>query len=169
MSGRAIEITPTARNAATGINKTTATRICTGDLRRSKVENRSTTPQLVDDLALAGEAAFFLLGEDRLAVDADDEDAAAAADELTVDAELLLQRGRQTGGPGKVVSNAAVVDANVHRVLTRMAVTLSRPPRSLAVSIRTRQAFSRSFALSLTARRISSSGTMPVRPSEQRR
>src|SRR3954453_5589894 len=66
----------------------------TGDLRKSKTENRSTTPQLVDDLALAGEAAFFLLREDRLAVDADDEDAAAAADELTVDAELLHQRGR---------------------------------------------------------------------------
>ena len=50
----------------------------------------------------------------------------------------LLDLSRQTGGSGEVVSNAAVVDSNVHGALlvfTRIAVTLSRPPRSLAVSI----------------------------------
>ena len=71
-------------------------------------------------------------------VDGHDEDAAAAADELTVDSELFLDFSRQTGGSREVVSNAAVVDPNVHdfqTALTRMAVTLSRPPRSFASSI----------------------------------
>jgi hypothetical protein len=54
-----------------------------------------------------------------------------------------------------------------HIVFTKIAVTLSSPPRSLARSISLWQAFSRS-SFSLTARRISSSGTMPVRPSLQR-
>ena len=66
--------------------------------------------ELVDDLALAREAPFLLLGEERLVVGGDDEDAAGAADELGVDAELFLDLGRQTGGPREVVSNAAVVD-----------------------------------------------------------
>jgi hypothetical protein len=55
-----------------------------------------------------------VLGEDLLTVDADVEDAAAAADELTVDTEFTLDLSRQTGGSGEVVSNAAVVDSDVH-------------------------------------------------------
>jgi len=92
--------------------------------------------QRVEDLALRREAPFILLGEDLLVVHGHDEDAAAAANELTVDTELFLDFSRQTGGSRKVVSNAAVVDPNVHdTALTRMAVTLSRPPRSFASSI----------------------------------
>src|SRR5437016_5168887 len=72
---------------------------------------RAQLPDLVEDLFLGGEASLVVLGEDLLPVDADDEDAAAAAHDLTVQAELFLQRGRQTGGSRKVVSNAAIVDA----------------------------------------------------------
>jgi hypothetical protein len=70
--------------------------------------------QLVDDLALCRKSPLILFGEELLIVGADDEDAAGAAHELGLDAELLPDLGRQTGGPGKVVSNAAVVDSNVH-------------------------------------------------------
>src|SRR5260370_42078288 len=97
------------------------------------------------------------------------EAAAAAAHELAVDAELLLDFSRQTGGSGQVVSNAAIIDTNIHNVLIKIAVTLSSPPRSFAVSISVLHAFSRSLSFSVTTRRISSSGTMPVSPSEQRR
>jgi hypothetical protein len=51
----------------------------------------------------------------------DIEHAAAAADELRLDTEFLFDRGRQTGGPGKVVSNAAVFDRQVHVFLNRSA------------------------------------------------
>ena len=44
-------------------------------------------------------------------------DVAAAAHDLAVEAELLLDFSRQTGGSRKVVSNAAVVDPDVHRDL----------------------------------------------------
>src|SRR5829696_5212061 len=67
-----------------------------------------------DDFAFGGEASGVTLGEDLLVVDADDEDAAAAADELRLDAELLPDLRRQTGGSGEVVSDAAVIDAYLH-------------------------------------------------------
>jgi hypothetical protein len=51
---------------------------------------------------------------DHLVIDCHDEDTAAAANELAVDTEVLLDLSRQTGGSGKVVSNAAIVDSNVH-------------------------------------------------------
>jgi hypothetical protein len=70
--------------------------------------------QLLDDLALGGEAALFFLGEELPVIGGDDEDAAGAAHELGLDAEVLPDLGRQTGGAGEVVSNAAVVDSNVH-------------------------------------------------------
>ena len=135
---------------------------------------------LVEDLLLRGEALFIPLRENLLVVDEDVEHAAALADDLAVDSEGLLDLSRQTGSSGEVISNAAVVDSNVHRsplafyfpagsVLTRMAVTLSRPPRSFAVSISSPHAFSRSSTFAATSLRISSSGTMPVSPSEQRR
>jgi hypothetical protein len=70
--------------------------------------------QLVEDLALRRKPPLFLLGEDGLPVDADDEDAAASANDLTVDPELPFDFSRQTGGSRQVVSNAAIVDSNVH-------------------------------------------------------
>jgi hypothetical protein len=93
--------------------------------------------EFFEDLALGWESALIPFREDRLPVNADDEDAAAAADDLAVDAEFSFDLSRQTGGSGEVVSNPAVVDSYVHGyvVFTRIAVTLSRPPRALAVSI----------------------------------
>ena len=70
--------------------------------------------QDLDDLAFGGEPALFLLREELPVVHAHDEDAARAADELTLVSEGSFDLGRQTGGPGKVVSNAAVIDSNVH-------------------------------------------------------
>jgi hypothetical protein len=49
-----------------------------------------------------------------LIVDGYVEDASATAHQLAVDAELCLDRRRQTGGSRKVVSNAAVVDPDMH-------------------------------------------------------
>src|SRR5438132_8790779 len=125
--------------------------------------------QLVDDFLLAGKHSGVVLRVDSLVVDRHIEDPATAANQLAVDSKLFLDFRRQTGGARKIVSNAAVVDSNFHIVLTRIAVTLSSPPRSFAVSISVWQAFSRSAGLSVTTRRISSSGTMPVRPSEHSR
>jgi hypothetical protein len=71
--------------------------------------------ELLDDLALGGEATLVFLGEERLVFDAHHEDAAAAADQIAVIAKRLLDFGRQTGGPRKVVSNAAVIDSNAHQ------------------------------------------------------
>lgn len=67
------------------------------------------------DLAGLREAAQLFLGEDQLAPDGDLEDAAVALDQLRLDAELLLDRVRQTGGAGIVISAGAVLDGNVSR------------------------------------------------------
>lgn len=72
------------------------------------------SPQRVEDLALAREPSAVVFGPDALVVHRHDEDAAGAADELGVHAQFLLDLSRQTGGSGKVVSNAAVVDPYVH-------------------------------------------------------
>ena len=68
-------------------------------------------------LNLAGlrEAARHLLGVDEIVADGDFEDAAAAADKLRLDTELLLDFSRQTGGPGEVVSAGAVLDGDVRQ------------------------------------------------------
>jgi hypothetical protein len=70
--------------------------------------------KLLEDLLFRREACFLLLGKENVIVRGDYENAAAAAYELALDTQCLLDLGRQTGGPGKVVSNAAVVDSNVH-------------------------------------------------------
>jgi hypothetical protein len=62
------------------------------------------------DLAGMGKAACLLLGEDQLVVDGDFEDSTGSLDELGLDAELLLDLLRQTGGAGVVVSDPAVLD-----------------------------------------------------------
>jgi hypothetical protein len=70
--------------------------------------------EFFEDLALGREASFVAFREDHLPIDGDDEDSAAAADDLAVDVELSFDLSRQTGGSGEVVSNAAVVDSYVH-------------------------------------------------------
>ena len=66
-----------------------------------------------DDLAGTRETAGLLLGEDQLIADRDLEDASVAPDQLGLDAELLLELVRQTGGTGVVVSDGAVLDDDV--------------------------------------------------------
>jgi len=85
-----------------------------GDEPLGELLGRDPLGLVEDDLRLGREPALFLLGEKLLVVDRDDEDAAAAADELRFEPEGLFDLGRQTGGPGEVVSNSAVVDSNVH-------------------------------------------------------
>ena len=61
--------------------------------------------------------AGLLLAVDAAAIDHDVEDAASASDQRRVDAELLFDRGRQTGGLWFVVSLHAVGDADLHKAL----------------------------------------------------
>jgi hypothetical protein len=55
-----------------------------------------------------------VLAEDSLAVDDHVEDAVVTPNQLGLLAELLLDRGRQTGGLRQVVSAPAVVDGDLH-------------------------------------------------------
>jgi len=57
---------------------------------------------------------FGALGEDELAVGDDVELTAGARGDDGVDAERLLDRGRQTGGLRQVVSNLTVEDRHLH-------------------------------------------------------
>jgi hypothetical protein len=82
--------------------------------RDTDVRSGAQLGHLVENLALGREAAFLFLREDDFAVDRDDEDSAAAADDFAVDPEFALDLSRQTGGSWEVVSNAAVVDSNMH-------------------------------------------------------
>jgi len=63
------------------------------------------------------ETALGLLREHQLAFERDLELTAASADERRVEVTGLLERGRQTGGPGKVVSLDAVADLERHGFL----------------------------------------------------
>jgi len=71
-------------------------------------------PQELHHLAILGEPPEALLREEELSVPPDFEHPAFRLDQLRVDAERLLDFGRQTGGPRKVVSNAAVFDLECH-------------------------------------------------------
>jgi hypothetical protein len=62
------------------------------------------------DLARLGEAPQLFLGKDEVVPDGDLENASVTPDELRLDAELLRDLGRQTGGAGVVVSACAVLD-----------------------------------------------------------
>ena len=64
---------------------------------------------------MIGKSPFGLLGEDQLVIDEDVEDASSALDELGVLACLLLDGGRQTGGPRKIISGRAIRDRDLHR------------------------------------------------------
>jgi hypothetical protein len=58
----------------------------------------------------------LLLREEQLVIDGDLEDAAAAPDQLGLDAEPAFNLRRQTGGARVVVSHRAVFDANLLHV-----------------------------------------------------
>lgn len=66
---------------------------------------------------VVGEAAHVMLAPDLLPVDVNVEHAAGAFDQLGIHAELFLNRSRQTGGLGKVVSLRAVFDGDGHSVI----------------------------------------------------
>jgi hypothetical protein len=74
-----------------------------------------------------GEAMGVMLGVDHLPVHLDVEDAAVTGLELGVDAEVLLEIGRQTGGAGKIVSLRAIGDPNVHASSAFPPVGAARP------------------------------------------
>jgi hypothetical protein len=74
-------------------------------------------PQGAEDLVLRRKTAGRSFREDHPAVGDDVEDTAAPFDEIRLDAEMLPDCGRQTGGPGQVVSLAAIGDGQVHAVL----------------------------------------------------
>ena len=71
-------------------------------------------PEGADDLIGLGEPVLFGLGEDERTVGHDVELATGADEHLGVDAECVLDRGRQTGGLRKIVSNFAVADRHLH-------------------------------------------------------
>jgi len=66
------------------------------------------------DLVVLGEPARPTLREDQLTIRCHLVHTAGAFHELGLDVELLFDEGRQTGGPGKVVSLAAVFDLDSH-------------------------------------------------------
>jgi len=72
--------------------------------------------QREDLVVVLRKALELVLGEDELAVLLDVVDAPAATDQRGVDAVPVLDRGRQTGGPGFVVSDPAVRDLERKRL-----------------------------------------------------
>jgi hypothetical protein len=71
---------------------------------------------LSEDLAGFGKAAAVVLAPDLLAIGHDVEDAAGPFLESGGNPDLLLDRIRQTGGIGVIVSLPAVGDGDVHAV-----------------------------------------------------
>lgn len=71
--------------------------------------------QLLQNLFVGWEAVGFMLRVDVTAVDFDVENATLALDEFGFDAGCLLDRVRQTGGLGSVISLHTVRYGNVHR------------------------------------------------------
>lgn len=72
-----------------------------------------------ENLVVFREASCLGLGEDQLPVRNDIKDPAAAADEFALDAGLVADRGRQTGGLREIVSLSAVGDADLHEFAPR--------------------------------------------------
>lgn len=78
----------------------------------SALEQRA---ELVEDLVVLGKAAGLFLAEQELIAGFHVENSAVAGDELCFDVVCVLDRGRQTGGLGEVISLGAVGDADLHR------------------------------------------------------
>jgi hypothetical protein len=73
--------------------------------------------ELIEDFLLGWKTSLVVLRENFLVIDSDIEDPAAAAHELAFHSERFLDFGRQTGGPRKVISDAAVIDFDFHSSL----------------------------------------------------
>ena len=69
---------------------------------------------LVENLLIFGEPSYVLLAPDLLPIHVYVEHAAGAFDEFSIDAVDLLDRSRQTGGLGQIVSLRAIFDGDGH-------------------------------------------------------
>ena len=67
---------------------------------------------------MLGEASHVVLAPNPGAVYVHVEDAARAFDEFRLNVELALDRIRQTGGCGEVVSFSAVLDGDLHPAIS---------------------------------------------------
>ena len=70
--------------------------------------------QRVEDFRVIRKSSRVMLREHDTAVDDDIENAAMALFEFDIDAELVADFGRQTGGLGQVASSDAIDDRNLH-------------------------------------------------------
>jgi hypothetical protein len=101
-----------------------------GFLRRRDVSSTSLRDglkrilELPLDLAGLGEATGLLLGEEELVVEGDFEAASRTLDELGIEAELLPDLVRQTGGTRVVVSDGAVLDGKIAGHLALLSTRL---------------------------------------------
>jgi len=88
-----------------------------------------------------GEPPNLVLAPDLFPIDVDVENAARPLDHLGIHVELLLNRGRQTGGCGVVVSLHAVLDADVHVASQvgsqpyKLVISQSRDPQEHALRV----------------------------------
>jgi len=70
---------------------------------------------LEQDLIVLGETLQLVLAKNPFSIDPHVEDSVLTPNECRVDAEALPDGGRQTGGPGQVVSRHAIGDGDLHR------------------------------------------------------
>ena len=73
-------------------------------------------PQVGNDLRVLGKPVRLVLRENLLPVDGHVEHAAVVGNDLGLQRQLTLNRSRQTGGVGAVVSTNAIGDGDVHTV-----------------------------------------------------
>ena len=92
--------------------------VCATAPRRT--HRRRWSGKLREDLLVFGKASRLGLGEDQCGVGHHVEYSAHAPHEFALDAVLVPDRGRQTGGPRKIVSLSAVRDADLHRLAFRL-------------------------------------------------
>jgi hypothetical protein len=93
--------------------------------RREAKRREPRLGQTLQDFFIIGKSSGLVLREQAGAIDIDVEDSAASADEFRPNAGLRFDRGRQTGGPGKVVSARAVRDPNFHVASLRAEHSIS--------------------------------------------
>ncbi len=84
----------------------------------------------VQHFLVFGESAGVVLAPDARAVHLHVEDPAPSLDQFRLDAELVLDRFRQTGGLGVVVSLHAIGDADLHGTFAPFCIQSSKRRRS---------------------------------------